>query len=72
VGKKFYSNASWSKIKDTQDDHAHGDSPEKNREYAQSICDQMLDKWGQGARPCDVRGACLKAWVTDEEGNAVK
>lgn len=73
MAKTYFSNASWSKIKDSQDSHSHCDSDEKNHAYAESICDQLLYKWGEGGHlsPCEIRGVCLKTWVTDEDGKVI-
>lgn len=72
MNKTYFSNASWSKIKNTQDDHCLHNTPEKNAEYAESICRQLLDKWGRYGKPCEVRGTCLKTWVTDDKGKIIK
>ena len=55
--KKWTSNASWSKIPDTQDFHYTYDE-------ARVVCDIMLRDYTNDT-PCNVRGVCLRAWVEE-------
>lgn len=58
----YYSNASWTKIGDTEDR-----SP--NKEFAESICEALIERWGENGSesPCKVRGVCVKTWVTSKQ-----
>ncbi len=69
--EEYYSNAKWSKIGHSDDRHCNSTS-DKNREFAFAICNTLLDRWGQGREPCEIRGTCLETWVTDKDGNKVE
>jgi hypothetical protein len=71
MGTAYYSNAKWSKIGDSKDRHCNSDDPQKNLEFASSICDALKNNWGHHQPPCETRGTCLKTWVTDESGKTV-
>tara|TARA_R110000868_G_scaffold173530_1_gene409683 strand:+ start:2645 stop:2854 length:210 start_codon:yes stop_codon:yes gene_type:complete len=62
--KKYFSNASWTKIPDSQDEH-------ESFEGANVICMRLIDEYGSVGR-CDIRGKCFKSWVTNEKGEKLK
>ncbi len=70
--KTFNSNARWSEIPNSSDSHNIKDTSWENFDYAQTICQLLMDRWGPGERPCEVRGTCLETWVTDENGKRVE
>jgi hypothetical protein len=70
--KTYYSNASWSKIKDTQDGHSLNDTSEKNLAYARAICESLFERWGPLEMPCSVRGTCTRTWISDETGKEIE
>jgi hypothetical protein len=63
MSEKYYSNASWSKIPNSQDEH-------DSYEYANAICIRLEDEYMD--RPCSIRGLCTSTWVSDENGNEIK
>lgn len=62
---EYYSNAKWSKIGHSYDRHCNGDD-KQNKEFAESICEVLLERWGHNMSPCEVRGTCLKTWVSKD------
>lgn len=58
----YKSNASWTKIPDSQDEH-------DSFEMANAICMRLREDYG--SRSCSIRGYCIKAWVTDKDGKVV-
>ena len=69
--KVYYSNAKWSKIGISKDEHNNSDDPKTNLKFARSICGSLLNCYGEHTIGCSVRGHCLKTWVTDSKGKKV-
>lgn len=60
--KLFFSNAKWTKIKNSHDSHL-------GFEFARGVCESLLYRYGiDGHEECEIRGRCLKTWVTDQDG----
>lgn len=72
--KGYHSNAKWSKIKNSSDFHNIKDTDEENLDYAETICELLMTRYGAGGSesPCEIRGVCLKTWVTDEKGKVIE
>jgi hypothetical protein len=62
MGKTYYSNASWTKIPNSKDDHISFD-------HANYVCRALMHDYTN--KPCSVRGYCTRTWVTDESGKEV-
>ena len=58
--KNYCSNAKWTKIKDSKDTH-------NNKGMADAVCYRLLEDYGAGTTGCEIRGHCLKTWVTEED-----
>jgi hypothetical protein len=54
----YKSHAKWSKIDDSYDIH-------DSEKTANSIASRLLSTYNR-FNPCDIRGTCLKTWVTKE------
>ena len=61
---KYKSNAKWTKIENSDDNH-------DTLGEAKGICWRLLNDYGEHTRGCETRGYCLEAWVTDEDGNRI-
>ena len=57
MADKFYSNAKWSKIEDTKEEHP-------TEAHALGVCVQLFRHYGDPDRECEVRGRCTKSWVS--------
>lgn len=53
----YQSNASWTKIKNTHDEHM-------TEGQAQGVCDILMQMHGKRGTPCIARGTCIRTWVT--------
>lgn len=65
-GKKsdiFFSNAEWTKIKNSSDSHG-------TFEMAEGVCESLIYHYGE--KPCEIRGICKKAFVTDNNGYVIR
>ena len=60
--KIFFSNIKWSEAEESIDSHY-------DYETAEYICSKLL--WDFGNIPCEYRGYCEKAWVTDINGKII-
>jgi hypothetical protein len=69
--KTYHSNAKWTKIGNSSDSHCLKDTSKENFEYAQAICQLLMERYGSHTRPCETRGHCIETWVTDENGKTV-
>ena len=58
--KKYFSNAKWTKIKCSQDWH-------ETFTAAEIICERLLEDYGEHTLGCEIRGHCLKTWVSENE-----
>jgi len=54
---KYFSNAEWTKIGNSSDQH-------DNIEFARGICERLMSEYNKWGRECDTRGKCLRTWVT--------
>jgi len=67
----YYSHATWSKIGESTDKHNNSDNAAVNKKFAFAIAAALKDRWGHSKPPCELRGTCLKSWVTDEKGSKI-
>ena len=58
---RYSSNAEWTKIKPSKDIHHQG------REFAEAICERLMEEYGPGTPGCEIRGHCKRTWVEKEE-----
>lgn len=59
MNKTCYSNAEWTEINPTKDEH-------RNYTAAHAVCSALL--WDYGNTPCSIRGYCKRVYVTDANG----
>ena len=57
---RYKSNAKWTKMSDSYDVH-------DTEEFAKAICERLLEEYGTSTQGCEIRGKCLKTWVTKEK-----
>lgn len=53
----YTSNASWTKIEDSQDTH-------DTKEQAMTVCDMLMRDYGDPPG-CPIRGMCTLAWIKE-------
>ena len=51
---EYKSIATWTKIKKSEDTHS-------SKEQAEGVCKMLLERWGPGKSPCEIRGNCTSA-----------
>lgn len=60
--QKFTSHAKWTKVEDSKDSHT-------SKEAARAVCKKLEECWGEGKKPCPIRGNIIKTWTQEEKSS---